>query len=300
MRPERPAIGETRDGGSPRRRTFTGPHAGVRRCAFLAVALAAACSIPPVQTGVNPVNGCATDGDCPKGYHCAAGACQLMPRTCKVDPQCDQGQSCQNGNCLPANRTFCQPCDTSSDCAVGGLCVSFAGSAQFCSMPCGSGCASAGGQCLMTTDANGNDAGVTCLPENGNCSGGTNDGGTGPAATFTFINQNLIQGEGCTVCHAAGAGPSFANLDLATNPYAAIVGVPAINMAGSVHTQADGGTLLIVAPGDPGESFFLTKLGLTQKSSQYGQPMPMTTPASTPPALMNAVQSWIAAGAPNN
>ena len=58
-------------------------------------ALAGGCNIPPVQSGINPVNGCALDTDCPNGYHCQTGACQIFPRTCVIDGQCDPGQSCQ-------------------------------------------------------------------------------------------------------------------------------------------------------------------------------------------------------------
>ncbi|MHB8420678.1 MAG: hypothetical protein ACYDCL_21610 [Myxococcales bacterium] len=122
----------------------------------------------------------------------------------------------------------------------------------------------------------------------------------GPAPTFTFINQNLIQGESCGNCHGQNVGPGEAGLDLVTDPYSALVGVPAVNLNGSVHEQADGGPLLRVAPGDPSESLLYIKLGLASASSQWGQPMPMSGPQSTPVSLIDALRAWIAAGAPND
>ncbi|MHB8417675.1 MAG: Dickkopf N-terminal cysteine-rich domain-containing protein [Myxococcales bacterium] len=270
----------------------------MRRSVPFAV-LFAAC-IPPVQSGVNPIDGCVLDTDCPAGYHCAQGsggaltgnACQLFPRSCRVDQQCDQGQSCQNGSCLPANRAFCQPCDTTGDCAAGGLCVVGQPDAGgLCSEGCDS-CPSAD-FCQMATDSSGNDAGLTCLPTPAACDGGTTQQGP----TFTFINQNLFPS--CTAaCHIAGAGPAFGNLDLATDPYAALLGANGAGApASNVYGSATG--LLRVSPGNPSQSLLLIKLQLTAKDPQYGYPMPMPS-GGEPASLVQAVQSWIAAGAPNN
>jgi hypothetical protein len=274
----------------------------------------AGCSVPPVQSGINPVNGCVLDTDCPDGYHCQTGACQLLPRTCAIDVQCDPGQSCQlpasggAGSCLPANRGYCQACDTTADCAVGGLCVSFSGGEQFCSTGCGANCTAVNGSCTDTTDANGDDAGFTCLPPDLACG----DGGIVPA-TFTFINENLFQGEQCTVCHSAGAGASFASLDLVTDPYGALVGdgggACANNILGNfpgpginATAEACNSYLLRVDPGSPANSVLYIKLGLTEASVDYGQPMPPSpsAPDSTPASLQQAVAAWIQAGAPNN
>ncbi len=147
-----------------------------------------------------------------------------------------------------------------------------------------------------TPDAGTADAGETCPRGEQSCAVAD----AGSPVTFGFIEQNVIQGENCTNCHGQSAGPGVGNLDLVTHPYGALVGVPAINRYGSVHEQADGGPLLRVSPGDPSESLFYIKLGLSTASSQWGQPMPMSSPHSTPPSLMNAVQTWIAAGAPND
>ncbi len=284
------------------------------RAALAAALLAVGCNIPPVQSGINLVNGCALDTDCPGGYHCQTGACQLLPRTCAIDAQCDPGQSCQlpasggAGSCLPANRGFCEACETTADCAAGGLCVSFSGGEQFCSTNCGSTCMALNAACEDTMDANGDDAGFTCLPPGLVCG----DGGTVPA-TFSFINTNLFQAEGCTVCHSAGAGVSFASLDLVTDPYTALVGdgggACANNILGNfagpgvnATAQACNSYLLRVDPGSPANSVLYIKLGLTEASELYGQPMPPSpsAPDSTPASLQQAVANWIQAGAPNN
>lgn len=275
--------------------------------ALASATLAAGCSIPPVQSGINPVNGCALDTDCPDGYHCETGACQLLPRSCVLDVQCDPGQSCQAGNCLPANRGFCEACDTSADCAPGGACVSFPGGELFCSTSCGASCQAVNGSCLDTTDADGADAGFTCLPSGLSCAN-LPDGGATVPATFSFINQNVFQGEGCTVCHSAGAGPPFASLDLVTDPWVALVGdgggACANNIYGNYSGSGPGsncpGGLLRVDPGNPQDSLLYIKLGLTQNTAAYGEPMPTATPGLTPPSLMKSVANWISAGAPNN
>ncbi len=271
---------------------------------FSAAALACllAC-IPPVQQGVNPIDGCTLDTDCPTGYHCAQGsggaltgnACQLFPRGCRIDAQCDPGQSCQSGSCLPANRTFCQPCDTSGDCAAGGVCVTNAGQPDaggYCSESCDS-CPSSS-YCQATLDPSGNDAGLTCIPTTESCSAGN----TSQTPTFTFVNQNLFQAAGCTVCHAANAAQLFGSLDLVTDPYTALLGssgtgAPANNVKGS----ATG--MLRVSPGNPGQSLLYLKLQLTATSSQYGEAMPPLH-GGTSAALIQAVSDWITAGAPNN
>ncbi|HUB09884.1 MAG TPA: Dickkopf N-terminal cysteine-rich domain-containing protein [Myxococcales bacterium] len=271
------------------------------RLALATLALLAAC-IPPVQQGVNPIDGCVLDTDCPTGYHCAPGigdaltgnACQLFPRPCRIDAQCDPGQSCQSGSCLPADRAFCQPCETNSDCAAGGLCVTSSGASDggaYCSESCDS-CPSSS-FCQMTIEPGGGDAGFTCIPTAESCNAGNT-----PQDSFTFLNQNLFQPT-CIICHAAGAGPAFGNLDLVTDPYTALLGpsgtgAPASNVLGSATN------LLRVDPGNPSQSLLYIKLGLTATDPQYGEPMPVPPQPPVPAALVQAVQSWIQSGAPNN
>lgn len=272
------------------------------RARALIVASCLAC-VPPVQSGVNPIDGCVQDADCPSGYHCApatgdaltGNACQLFPRACSIDAQCDPGQSCQSKSCLPANRTFCQPCGTSADCAAGGLCVINAGPSDgggYCSEACTS-CPSPS-FCQATIDpATGGDGGSTCIPTAESC-----NAGNAPQNSFAFINANVFQAEGCTGCHVAGAGAAFGNLDLVTNPYEALLGP---NGAGAPASNVEGSAtgLLRVDPGDPAHSFLFIKLGLSATSSEYGEAMPPLS-GGTPSVLVNAVGSWIDAGAPND
>ncbi len=187
-------------------------------------------------------------------------------------------QAPRGGPCTPGT-TVARPCAGGSPGTA--TCVSGGGWTTSCKSdggPAGAG----------DTNPGGADAG----------SGTATDGG--PAPTFAFINENLIQGESCGNCHGQKVGPGEAGLDLVTDPYAALVGIPAVNLNGSVHAQADGGPLLRVSPGDPSESLLYIKLGLASASGQWGQPMPMSGPQSTPASLMNALRAWIAAGAPND
>ncbi len=188
-----------------------------------------ACLEPPVENGVNPVEGCVHDGDCPQGFHCAGGACQIAPRPCTIDPQCDPGQTCQN---------------------------------QLCEL---------------------------ALPP------APSDGGTQQAATFQFVLKNVIQAQGCTVCHGAGASKYFGSLDLVTDPYTALLGANGTGEPSSWNAQ-----ILRVVPGNASQSMLYIKVTQTGTTSQYGQPMP---PAGSPPLpaqLVEAIQSWIDAGAQNN
>jgi hypothetical protein len=89
-------------------------------------------------------------------------------------------------------------------------------------------------------------------------------------------------------CHgAAGAGGLTLSAGAA---YANLVGVAPANQA-----ARDAG-LLRVAPGDPGRSFLLRKLE-GQLTDGEGVPMPFVG-SSLPPASIDLVRRWIAAGAP--
>jgi len=123
-------------------------------------------------------------------------------------------------------------------------------------------------------------------------------------ATFSSINQRLFQ-VGCnfTSCHDASAGHDQGSLDLATDPYRALLGAdglgaPAQNIKGS----ATG--LLRVKPGDPDHSLLWIKLNLALPAkvadSMYGEAMPETAPGSVHQNVLDAVYQWIAAGAQNN
>ncbi len=136
----------------------------------------------------------------------------------------------------------------------------------------------------------------------GFCTAGTCRAGTRacPALqpTFSSINQSLLQ-VGCGVkqnnCHATGStgiasGPSFSG-----NLYSTLVGAPAANVLGTVRG------LILVKPGDPANSFLLTKLRLTDPANPlYGSGQPASAPGSICAAAQDVIALWIAQGAQDN
>ena len=96
-------------------------------------------------------------------------------------------------------------------------------------------------------------------------------------------------------CHATvstgmASGPRFAG-----NPYRTLVGAPAANLMGSVRG------LILVKPGDPGNSFLLTKLQLTDPANPlYGSGQPASAPGSICAATQDVIALWIAQGAQDN
>ena len=86
------------------------------------------------------------------------------------------------------------------------------------------------------------------------------------------------------------SGPSFAG-----DPYAALVGAPAANRLGSARG------LVLVKPGDPANSFLLTKLRLMSAiDPAYGGGQPASAPGSTCADALAAIEQWIQGGAPEN
>ena len=116
--------------------------------------------------------------------------------------------------------------------------------------------------------------------------------------TFSSINSRFFQ-VGCGVkqinCHAEGStaiesGPSFAG-----HPYNTLVNAPAANRRGTAQG------LILVKPGDPANSFLLTKLKLTSPNDPlYGSGQPATAPGSTCAESLNVIQQWIQNGAQDN
>jgi hypothetical protein len=115
---------------------------------------------------------------------------------------------------------------------------------------------------------------------------------------FSSINGNLLQ-VGCGVkqinCHAAessgvGSGPSFVG-----DPYRVLVNAPAANRLGSARG------LILVKPGDPANSFLITKLRLTSPADPlYGSGQPASAPGSICADSVDVIAQWIAQGAPDN
>jgi hypothetical protein len=116
--------------------------------------------------------------------------------------------------------------------------------------------------------------------------------------TFTSINSKFIQ-VGCGVrqlnCHATdsaavNSGPSFFG-----HPYANLVNASAANQLGSARG------LVLVTPGNPQDSFLLTKLRLTAAlDPTYGGGQPADAPGSTCAEALAVIEQWIQSGAPDN
>lgn len=113
--------------------------------------------------------------------------------------------------------------------------------------------------------------------------------------TFSEINQQILQ-PSCakfSSCHSVSGAGSAGNLDLATNPYAALVGVA------SDQTKAAAEGLVRVKPGDPEKSFLYIKLAMPTPSNDYGDRMPQNNPA-IPRSQLEGIKAWITAGAAND
>jgi hypothetical protein len=125
--------------------------------------------------------------------------------------------------------------------------------------------------------------------------GGSSDPGTGTTATLTQVKADVFA-PSCNFssCHGTAGAAGSGGLDLATNPYAALVNVAA-KQTGAV---ADG--LKRVVPSDATKSFLYIKMAFPGSSDpKYGLRMPQTGQAVTATQLAE-VQGWINAGAPNN
>ena len=125
--------------------------------------------------------------------------------------------------------------------------------------------------------------------------------------TFSDINKQVFS-RSCanfSSCHcnrtlvpncAAPGSTSVGKLDLATDPYTALVNAPAYNALASSQG------LLRVKPGDPTNSFLMIKLQLPLASTDdggYQLSMPSGNP-HLPDVDLNAIAAWITMGAPNN
>lgn len=121
---------------------------------------------------------------------------------------------------------------------------------------------------------------------------------TGPTPdlqpTFSSIQSQIFQSSdssgrrACVSCHTnQGRNPS-GGLNLAVNPYEALVGV----------ASRERPALMLVAPGDPENSYLIQKLeGL---STIGGARMPQSGPPYLTDGQILVIKRWIAIGAPNN
>jgi len=117
-------------------------------------------------------------------------------------------------------------------------------------------------------------------------------------SSFSSINGSFLQvscGSTQINCHSSdsagvGSGPSFAG-----HPYAALVNAPAANQLGTARG------LVLVKPGDPANSFLLTKLRLTSTNDpQFGSGQPANAPGSTCADSLAVIEQWIQRGAPDD
>src|SRR5207302_8563631 len=86
-----------------------------------------------------------------------------------------------------------------------------------------------------------------------------------------------------------GSGPSVAG-----DPYGVLVSAQAANRLGSARG------LILVKPGDPANSFLVTKLRSKDPADPlYGPGQPAPAPGSICAAAVDVIAQWIAQGAPN-
>ena len=111
--------------------------------------------------------------------------------------------------------------------------------------------------------------------------------------TFSSIRANIIEGSDstgrrpCIQCHTnVGRNPA-AGLNLAVDPYAALVNVPSRNKPGAVH----------VVPGDPDGSYMYQKM--IGAPGIAGLRMPIVAPYLTDGQIV-IVRRWIQNGAKND
>lgn len=86
---------------------------------------------------------CVSDTECRAGYRCEAdGVCRAP--LCRADSDCFAGQRCESdGRCRaatnePNGASLCESCNSSTDCATGGLCLQLSGGANVCGADCAS------------------------------------------------------------------------------------------------------------------------------------------------------------------
>jgi hypothetical protein len=137
----------------------------------------------------------------------------------------------------------------------------------------------------------------------GGSAGMHDDGGSPPPVVvphnFQEIDSVILQKScaGFSVCHSARGAAAANRLDLSADPYAALVGVAAVNAKAASENMAR------VQPCDPDRSLLVIKLELpttaTDPNAGYGVHMPQSSP-SLAPAQVQAIRDWIARGAPRD
>jgi hypothetical protein len=118
--------------------------------------------------------------------------------------------------------------------------------------------------------------------------------GADAAVDPSFENVQRIFSGSCAIpgCHDGSSSTPPVIQDLrGGNAYASVVSVVATEQC------KDGGTQLLVAPGDAGASYLFHKL--TDDPPCFGSPMPKSdVPTPLPSCQLDLIGKWIGAGAP--
>jgi Planctomycete cytochrome C len=103
-----------------------------------------------------------------------------------------------------------------------------------------------------------------------------------------FDTTDLAGRTSCISCHTDQGRAPTGNLNLRTDPYAALVNVPSRQKAGAV----------LVVPGDPESSYLIQKL--EGRSDISGLRMPRNGPPYLTSGQILVIRRWIEIGAPRN
>jgi hypothetical protein len=122
------------------------------------------------------------------------------------------------------------------------------------------------------------------------CKGGSQTTSTSPTAAGVGYAENIqpIFNSSCVVCHA-GAGQAGLALEPGVS-YGKLVGVPSTESTSELRVKA----------GSPDQSYLIAKIKGTQVAAGGGgAQMPLNAPPLSQ-QVIDLIQQWIYAGAPNN
>lgn len=242
---------------------------------------------------------------CPTGATCAAGACMCGNTEVECTNACADLTSnpahcgqCENacGGMLVCSLSTCKPtCDTGlTNCSS--ACVSTATDPNHCGgcgIDCGPTATCVGGQCncgmgidSQTDRYNCGTCGNVCPPGQ-DCVLGVCECGSATVSFSATVEPILVASCAILGCHRAPAPKE--SLDLSA-------GIAHSEIVNVLATQCSSDARRRVQPGDPSKSYLVDKiLGV---DLCFGGGMPRT--GSLSPAEVEAISSWICAGAPDN
>jgi hypothetical protein len=118
--------------------------------------------------------------------------------------------------------------------------------------------------------------------------------------TFDSLRTKIFSvscGTDGNACHSHGGSVNSGGLNLADDPYTALLGADGKGTAGN-NIGGSERNLVRVVPGAPDRSFLVIKLSTrTNQDPRYGSGMPFTDPGSVCPDTLATVKQWIASGA---